>query len=411
MTSTPIRRIFYAAANGDLIGSFEHWRAAAHIAKEVARTYSGELFSHCSRREVQLLAISPNDMEARVVAGNFDVRHIRTQPARGIWYHLGQLLRSLRVMWMILRFRPEVAIISDRLVYWWTLAPLRLFGIRLVVAMHVRLWLPEGAHAAPHVRVLMALDRWFLRHCADGLLAVSHVVARDLGDIPVPTEVFSPLYEPDAFAGLSPARWNDEPFRLLFMGRVEANKGVLNLVEALALVVPASKRRVHLDVIGDGGALALLRALVSRLGLEDQVTLHGQLTNQPLLELLSSSAAVIVPTRSDMGEGYNKVAAEAVLAGRPVIVSNKCPILADIQPAAIAVSADDIRGYADAILRLTEDRDLFAALAAGTRACQPRFFDTGRGYGAACERLFIRLGFASSPQGQQGPSHPRTAIR
>ena len=395
MNSRPIRRIFYAAANGDLIGSFAHWRAAAHLEKEVARTYSGELFQLCAGRDVQLLAVSPNDKEDRLVVGKFDIRHLPAPNAGGIRYHVGQLLRSFRILWMILRFRPGIAIISDRFVYWWVLAPLRLIGVRLVIAMHVRIWLPDGVRGKFHVRALMALDRWFLRNAADGLLAVSRVVARDLGSIDVPAEVFSPLYEPDAFSSLSPPLRDQEPFRLLFMGRVEANKGVLNMVEALDLVVAASSRPVHLDVVGDGGAMDDLRALVSRRGLEARVTLHGQLTREPLLEILSASAAVIVPTRSDMGEGYNKVAAEAVLAGRPVIVSDKCPILADIAPAVIAVGADDIRGYADARLQLAQDPALFDALATATRTCQLQFFDLNRGYGAACERLFSRLGFAS----------------
>jgi glycosyltransferase involved in cell wall biosynthesis len=396
MTTAPLRRIFYAAANGDLIGSFEHWRAGAHIEKEVARTYSGELFDFCAAHAIRLLAVSPSRMAGHIRDATFDIRHVRVETHHGVRYHLFQLLRSVRLLWMILRFRPDVAILSDRLVYWWALAPLRLVGIRLVIAMHVRLWLPEATRPGRVARVLMALDRWFLHRCASGMLAVSRVVADDLGGIPLPAEVFTPLYDPAGFAGISPPAWEAEPFRLLFMGRVEANKGVFNMLEALALALARLDlgRRVHLDLVGDGGAMAELKARIVDLDLGEIVTVHGQLTQEPLLELLSASSAVIVPTRSDMGEGYNKVAAEAVLAGRPVIASDKCPIVADIGPAAISVPADDIPAYAEAIRRLAMDRPLFEALAAGTHSCRQRFFQRSNGYAAACARLFARIGLA-----------------
>lgn len=394
MTTAPLRRIFYAAANGDLIGSFEHWRAGAHIEKEVARTYSGELFDFCAAHAIRLLAVSPSRAKGHIRDTTFDIRHVRVGTHCGVRYHLFQLLRSIRLLWMILRFRPDVAILSDRLVYWWALAPLRLVGIRLVIAMHVRLWLPEGTLPGRGARILMALDQWFLRHCASGMLAVSRVVADDLGSVPLPAEVFTPLYDPAGFARISPPVWEAEPFRLLFMGRVEANKGVFNMLEALALVRPDLGRRIHLDLVGDGGAMAELKARIADLDLRGTVTVHGQLTQEPLLELLSASSAVIVPTRSDMGEGYNKVAAEAVLAGRPVIASDKCPIVADISPAAISVPADDIPAYAQAIRRLASDRPLFETLASGTHSCRQRFFQRTNGYAAACSRLFARIGLA-----------------
>ena len=47
---------------------------------------------------------------------------------------------------------------------------------------------------------------------------------------------------------------------------------------------------------------------------------------------------VIVPTTSDFIEGFNKVVAEAVLAGKPVITSSVCPALEYVRDAVIEVT-------------------------------------------------------------------------
>ena len=71
--------------------------------------------------------------------------------------------------------------------------------------------------------------------------------------------------------------------------------------------------------------------------------------------------AVIVPTTTSFVEGFNKVVAEAVLAGRPVITSSACPALSYVGGAAVKVPPDDVCAYMEAVVRLADDPVFYEA--------------------------------------------------
>src|SRR5207249_4484327 len=116
---------------------------------------------------------------------------------------------------------------------------------------------------------------------------------------------------------------------------------------------------VHLDMCGDGGALAQLGADVVRYGVQDSVTIHGHVKRPEMLDLLQTVQVVVVPTRSTFPEGLNQVVIEAVLARRPVVTSAVCPALELVAPAAVEAIADNSESYRTSIERLMD---------------QPRFF-------------------------------------
>jgi glycogen synthase len=101
---------------------------------------------------------------------------------------------------------------------------------------------------------------------------------------------------------------------------------------------------------------------------------------------------VIAPTTTDFIEGFNKVVAEGVLAGKPVITSSVCPALEYVREAVVEVPPDNVRGYGDAIIRLSEDPMLYESKRRGCINAQGQFYDLQRGWGAAVKRMLKTVG-------------------
>lgn len=114
----------------------------------------------------------------------------------------------------------------------------------------------------------------------------------------------------------------ESPFKVLYLGRLSHRKGVDTLIEAMAAV---RDRNIdaHLDIVGAvypgyEWYEAQLRALTTKLGLDDSVTFHGFCSDVwPFLERADVS---VVPSRVD--EPFGNTAVEAILAGRPLVVSD-----------------------------------------------------------------------------------------
>ena len=129
--------------------------------------------------------------------------------------------------------------------------------------------------------------------------AMAPDAAVEVAPMPVDTGLFSP----------GGARPGD---RLLFVGRLNAQKGIDDAIRALAAQSPS----VSLDVVGDGERAGEARALAEKLGVAGRVRWHGQLAPAALLPLYRAASALLVPSTR---EGLGLVAVEAALCGTPSV--------------------------------------------------------------------------------------------
>jgi glycosyltransferase involved in cell wall biosynthesis len=110
-------------------------------------------------------------------------------------------------------------------------------------------------------------------------------------------------YHPDAGGAKTPAP------TLVYVGRVKRYKAIDHAIRALPLI-----RRRHpettLTVVGDGDALAGLRALAGRLGLDGTVRFTGFLPHAEKTRLLSSAHVAVNPSEKE-GWGLTNVEANA----------------------------------------------------------------------------------------------------
>jgi len=162
-----------------------------------------------------------------------------------------------------------------------------------------------------------ALQRWFLRHNFPGCPVTIN------GSWPgQPSHCLSfenpCLFEQDVAAGaLTAARKSFQPpYRLAFTGRLEDDKGVSRILDALDGIGPEWVERV--DFIGDGPDASRLQASAARHG--DRVRFHGFREGAFVHEVLASAHFFLLPTTAS--EGFPKVVAEAGCHGCIPVVSD-----------------------------------------------------------------------------------------
>ena len=162
---------------------------------------------------------------------------------------------------------------------------------------------------AKSVAVARPLFRHVITHSAK-VTTVSHWLAGELdmlvpnrSPIVAPMPVATDLFEPDA---------SRERAGILFVGRLNAQKGLDQLIRALA----GMKSRTTLDVVGAGPARDSLGALATELGVADRVRWHGEIKQGDLPKFYQRARVLAVPS---LDEGLGLVAVEAALCETPVV--------------------------------------------------------------------------------------------
>ena len=108
----------------------------------------------------------------------------------------------------------------------------------------------------------------------------------------------------------------DLPVRLLFLGWLERDKGVFELIEACRRL--AGTREFTLDIAGEGNASAEVRTLVVRHELSNVVRFRGWLRGEPLREALSEADILVLPS---WAEGLPNAMVEGMAARLAVVVT------------------------------------------------------------------------------------------
>lgn len=158
---------------------------------------------------------------------------------------------------------------------------------------------------------------------------------------------------------------NGETGRILFLGRLEAAKGVADLLEAgaaLAARFPALRL-----VFGGDGDLDGLRRRAAELGIAERVELLGWVDARTRAEQLERAALFCLPSHA---EGLPMAMLEAMAAARPVVASAVGAIPETIRDGVdgILVPPRDPAALAEALARLLGDAALRARLAHAGRA-------------------------------------------
>ena len=108
-------------------------------------------------------------------------------------------------------------------------------------------------------------------------------------------------------------RSQQQPLRLIFIGRLDSYKRVDWLIEACAANVTA-----ELHVIGDGPLRMQLESQAQAVGIDKAVVFHGRVSEQEKLVLLRDSDLLVLPADSS-NEAFGIVQLEAMACGVPAL--------------------------------------------------------------------------------------------
>ena len=391
-------RLFATLGPGDIVDAHRRHLDGEAIVSETSITFSGQLFEWCRLAGIDLMACSYHPRVDRIDDGRIHARNVpkRWGGQHGVMFHLSELFYAVRIARAARAFGADLALIDSGTTHYFLLWLLRLSGTRVVVNFHNVMW-PQGYKPTGIVsRSVTWLNGRFFRRGVAASMGCSPECGRQVDELAgrtLPYFEWRGQFRRDGFAQ-GAAETNERPFRLLYVGRAEENKGVLDLVEIARRLARRAPGQVKIEVCGDGGALPELRRRIVEAGLESTLVTHGRLQRPALLAAYVRSNAVIVPTRGSFCEGLPLVCAEAVISRRPIVTSALSNALPVLGPAIVEAPPEDLDGYVEAILSLATDPAVYAARVAACGHLAEQFFNRERSYPAALQRLLAAIGDA-----------------
>jgi glycogen synthase len=218
-------------------------------------------------------------------------------------------------------WRPDVVHAHDWLVAHPAIALAEHFDVPLVSTIHAT---EAGRHSGwvsgRISRQVHAVEGWLVRE-SDSLITCSASMNDEL------TELFGPgLAENRVIPnGIDAAMWpfaerkpRSGPPRLLYLGRLEYEKGIHDAIAALPRI-----RRAHpgttLTIAGDGTQQDFLVAQARKYKVLKAIEFVGRVDHEQLVHLLHDADAAVLPSHY---EPFGIVALEAAATGAPLVTSN-----------------------------------------------------------------------------------------
>lgn len=382
-------KIMYVAGPGNIIGTFNYWKQGQDDPSQVAITYARQFYDVCSALDTKAYIISSYTEKQYIEDGNFilENRPILLSNKSGILYHLGQVIYGFSLIMSALKFKPDCIIVFYT-EYSFMLSILSRFGIEIVLTVHSTLWNKNSLAFKKLTKLFLQMNNLFLLKKCLAILSISEDINQQIKEITDNQQKsifnFLPVYQKKEFENIEEVEnhCNNSKFQVLFVGRVEADKGVFDILEIAKKFKTEEINNIAFHICGDGSALELLRQRTKEEKIDPNLFIfHGYCNKSKVNELLNLSHILIVPTTNDFAEGFNKVVAEAILANRPSIVSSACPAVLYVKDAIIEVSPGDIKAYCDAILKLKNDRSFYLQKMQHCKKYAEQFYDKSKSWG------------------------------
>jgi phosphatidylinositol alpha-1,6-mannosyltransferase len=201
-------------------------------------------------------------------------------------------------------------------------------------------------------------------------------------------------------------RHGDGPL-ILFAGRLAAEKGACDLIEALPKILAALPDAMAV-IAGDGPERPSLEALAETRGVGASLRFAGWLNRSALAAAMAAADMVVVSSRR---EGQGLVALEAMAAGTPVIAADVggLPETVRDDETGLLIPPEAPEALAGAVIRLAGDPDLSQRLAQAGGAMVRKTYSSAaaaEAFGALYQAV---LGMPPVPLGEASPIRARRA--
>ena len=147
---------------------------------------------------------------------------------------------------------------------------------------------------------------------------------------------------------------------LVITRNLEPIYDISTAIRAISILVPKVPG-IRVSIAGSGPQEAELKALSSRLGLDEVITFSGRLPPDEIADLYRDADIMLNPTAVD---NMPNSLLEAMASGLPIVTTNVggIPYVVKDGETALFVDAGDARGMADQVLRLLGDHELYTRL-------------------------------------------------
>jgi glycosyltransferase involved in cell wall biosynthesis len=353
----------YVEGPGDIVAMHQQYRVQPNWHDVHTAAFSTQVFDVCAHRDEALLGISTCTRAAYFSHRSITSRNIPCNRSNctGIRYHAAGVKFAFSVFWLSLRSRTNTILISTGTIPWYLIWIFRLTCQRIICIHHNTLWPVFAKPTGFFANLILKLDIFSLKISSDTHLVVSQRITRQLMDLgiakPAAITRFTPLFNPEIFSKpIHKAVREDWPLQLMFSGRIELNKGVLDLLKAVQQVTTRSTIKIHLVMAGTGSFEAQARAYCETNGLSEIVDFVGQISGTAMQKYYATADLLIAPTQRSFSEGYAMVVPEAILAGTGVIATYVVPAADDFPDCVHTVVPDNPGALADAIMLLAHNR-------------------------------------------------------
>jgi methyl-accepting chemotaxis protein len=139
----------------------------------------------------------------------------------------------------------------------------------------------------------------------------------------------------------------------LFLGRLDYEKHIHNLLKAVALL--PKELNTQVELVGNGGERQHLEDLATQLGIRNQVEFKGHITEEELPKAYERCTVFAMPSIAEL---QSIATMEAMASGRPVIAADAMalPHLVHDGDNGYLFPPDDVEAFADRLKRvLTAD--------------------------------------------------------
>jgi glycogen synthase len=273
-------------------------------------------------------------------------------------------------------WRPDVVHAHDWLVAHPAITLAEHFDVPLISTIHAT---EAGRHSGwvsgAISRQVHAVESWLVNE-SDSLITCSASMSDEI------TELFGPgLAETQVIRnGIDAARWSfakrcprTGPARLVYLGRLEYEKGIHDLIAALPRI-----RRTHtgttLTIAGTGTQQSWLAEQARKHKVLKATTFVGHLDHEQLVRLLHAADAAVLPSHY---EPFGIVALEAAATGIPLVTSNVGGLGEAVINGKTGMSFPprDITGLATAVRAVLDDPDAAQRMAVAARERLTSDFD------------------------------------
>ncbi len=254
-------------------------------------------------------------------------------------------------------WRPDVVHAHDWLVAHPAIALAEHFEVPLVATLHATEAGRHGGWISGRLNRQVHSAEWWLARSAHALITCSAAMRAEVselfgGSLLAPITVLHNGIDLEHWPCQPRAERTGDPV-LLFLGRLEWEKGVQDAIAALARV-----RRTHpgtrLVVAGEGSQLLWLRDEARRHRVFRAVTFAGHLRGAQLQGWLARADAVVLPSRY---EPFGIVALEAAAAGAPLVASSAGGLGEAVlhRVTGLSFTPDDVPGLTAAVQAVLDD--------------------------------------------------------